>query len=222
MWVFLVFAGAPFLVGLFPVTAAIPTISAIHSKFFDSNGNQFFIKGVIYQPGGSASLTDPLINTAQCALDAALMSDLGVNTISVYYAGSGDDHTGCMSAFEDAGIYVMVGLASPLTGINRTSPAWTTSQLSSFSAVMDNFASFDNTLGFFVGNEVVNDMTVSDVAPYVKAAALDLKSYRDSKGYRQIPVGYSGAAYRKWIYIIPRSNTIPLYFEAIIDTKKFF
>jgi 1,3-beta-glucanosyltransferase GAS1 len=47
------------------------------------------------------------------------MSDLGVNTISVYYAGSGDDHTGCMSAFEDAGIYVMVGLASPLTGINR-------------------------------------------------------------------------------------------------------
>jgi hypothetical protein len=58
---------------------------------------------------------------------------------------------------------------------------------------MDNFARFDNTLGFFVGNEVVNDMTVSDVAPYVKAAALDLKSYRDSKGYRQIPVGYSGA-----------------------------
>jgi hypothetical protein len=58
---------------------------------------------------------------------------------------------------------------------------------------MDNFASFDNTLGFFVGNEVVNDMTVSDVAPYVKAAALDLKSYRDSKGYRQIPVGCSGA-----------------------------
>jgi hypothetical protein len=58
---------------------------------------------------------------------------------------------------------------------------------------MDIFAHFDNTLGFFVGNEVVSDMTVSDVAPYVKAAALDLKSYRDSKGYRQIPVGYSGA-----------------------------
>ena len=58
---------------------------------------------------------------------------------------------------------------------------------------MDNFASFDNTLGFFVGNEVVNDVTVSNAAPYVKAAALDLKSYRDSKGYHQIPVGYSGA-----------------------------
>jgi len=58
---------------------------------------------------------------------------------------------------------------------------------------MDNFASFDNTLGFFVGNEVVNDVTVSNAAPYVKTAALDLKSYRDSKGYRQIPVGYSGA-----------------------------
>jgi hypothetical protein len=43
----LVFAGAPFLLGLIPVTAAIPTISAIGSKFFDSNGNQFFIKGIL-------------------------------------------------------------------------------------------------------------------------------------------------------------------------------
>jgi hypothetical protein len=41
--------------------------------------------------------------------------------------------------------------------------------------------------------QVVNDVTVLNAAPYVKAAALDLKSYRDSKGYRQSPVGYSGA-----------------------------
>jgi hypothetical protein len=37
--------------------------------------------------------------------------------------------------------------------------------------------------------QVVNDVTVSNAAPYVMATALDLKSYRDSKGYRQIPVG---------------------------------
>ena len=49
MWFFLVLAGAPILLGLVPGTAAaIPTISAIGSKFFDSKGNQFFIKGTLY------------------------------------------------------------------------------------------------------------------------------------------------------------------------------
>jgi hypothetical protein len=58
---------------------------------------------------------------------------------------------------------------------------------------MDTFSSYDNTLGFFVRTEVVNEMGVSNAAPYAKAAAVDPKSYRDSKGYRQIPIGYSGA-----------------------------
>ena len=53
-------------------------------------------------------------------------------------------------------------------------PAWTASQLNNFSAVMDTFSSYDNTLGFFVGTEVVNEMSVSNAAPYVKAAAVDL------------------------------------------------
>ena len=34
---------------------------------------------------------------------------------------------------------------------------------------------------------------VSGGAPYIKAAARDIKAYRDSKGYRKIPVGYSAA-----------------------------
>lgn len=33
----------------------------------------------------------------------------------------------------------------------------------------------------------------SQAAPYVKAAARDVKKYRDEKGYRQIPVGYAAA-----------------------------
>ena len=34
-------------------------------------------------------------------------------------------------------------------------------------------------------------MSDSGAAPYVLAAATDLKAYRDAKGYRKIPVGYS-------------------------------
>lgn len=58
---------------------------------------------------------------------------------------------------------------------------------------MDAFASYDNTLGFFIGNEVIALANQSLAAPYVKAAARDLKAYRDSKNYRNIPVGYSAA-----------------------------
>lgn len=33
----------------------------------------------------------------------------------------------------------------------------------------------------------------SNVAPYIKAATADMKAYRDSKGYRPIPIGYAHA-----------------------------
>lgn len=58
---------------------------------------------------------------------------------------------------------------------------------------MDAFSQFDNTLGFFVGNEIIAKANQSMVSPFIKAAARDLKAHRDSKGYRKFPVGYSAA-----------------------------
>jgi hypothetical protein len=70
---------------------------------------------------------------------------------------------------------------------------WNQTQLNAFSRVMDAFAKYDNTLGFFIGNEVIAKANESLAAPYIKAAARDLKAYRNKKNYRNIPVGYSAA-----------------------------
>lgn len=59
--------------------------------------------------------------------------------------------------------------------------------------MLDEFQKFDNTAGVLVGNEVLTTADGSAAAPYVLAAARDIKAYRDKKGYREIPVGYSAA-----------------------------
>jgi 1,3-beta-glucanosyltransferase GAS1 len=106
---------------------ALPTITVAGNKFFDSNGKQFFMKGMrltwrlpntLIHPGltriaGVAyQLTeeDPLVDTAQCARDASLMKTLGVNSIRVYHVDAKADHDGCMAEFARAGIYPIIDL----------------------------------------------------------------------------------------------------------------
>ncbi|KAL1306050.1 hypothetical protein AAFC00_004176 [Neodothiora populina] len=168
---------------------AIPTISAKGAKFFTSEGNQYFVKGIAYQ----LTPDDPLANAEQCKLDSALMKTLGANAIRVYHVDPTADHTSCMSTFADDGIYLFLDLDTFTSQIEQETPSWTESQFSAFQAVMDEFQQFDNTAGFFVGNEVLTTGNNSVAAPYVKAAARDMKAYRNSKGYREIPVGYSAA-----------------------------
>lgn len=76
---------------------------------------------------------------------------------------------------------------------DKTDPHWNQAQFASFQAVLDEFQKFPNTAGVFVGNEVITTKEGSAAAPYVLAAARDIKSYRNEKGYREIPVGYSAA-----------------------------
>jgi 1,3-beta-glucanosyltransferase GAS1 len=65
--------------------------------------------------------------------------------------------------------------------------------LNAYEKVLDAFHGYDNTAGVFIGNEVLTTANSSQAAPYVKASARDIKAYRDLKGYRKIPVGYSAA-----------------------------
>lgn len=70
---------------------------------------------------------------------------------------------------------------------------WNKTQFEAFKKTLDEFQEFDNTAGVFVGNEVLTTANGSMAAPYILSAARDIKEYRDKKGYRNIPVGYSAA-----------------------------
>lgn len=121
------------------------------------------------------------------------MKTIGTNSIRVYHVDPSEDHTKCMSAFADAGIYVWLDLDTFNSQIEQIAPKWNETQRDAFAAVMDEFQQYDNLAGFFVGNEVLTTSNGSVAAPYVKAATRDMKAHRDSKKYRNIPIGYSAA-----------------------------
>ena len=150
-----------------------------------SNGST----GIAYQ----LTPEDPLVDTKQCAMDADLMKTLGANAIRVYHVDPEKDHDGCMTAFSNAGIYLFLDLDTFDTMILGAQPAFNDTQFQSFAKVLDNFQQYDNLAGVFVGNEVLTVPTDSPSAPYVKAAAANIKAYRDRMKYRKIPVGYSAA-----------------------------
>lgn len=174
------------------------------TKFFDSvTGSQFFIKGVAYQPvdpvqtaantASGALINDPLADSTGCTNAVTLMKSLGANVIRTYRVNATLSHDACMKTFADAGIYLFLDLETPYTTVVSDAPTWNTVQYAAFAATVDAFAKYPNTAGFFIGNENVNDYNVSSAAPFVKAAARDMRAYIKSKGYRAIPVGYAGA-----------------------------
>lgn len=124
------------------------------------------------------------------------MKTLGTNAIRVYHVDASLDHDDCMTAFADAGIYAWIDLDSFGTYILPTptsTPQWTQSMFQAYADTMDTFQKYDNVAGFFIGNEMLTTGADSVAAPYLKAAAADMKAYRDKQGYRDIPIGYSAA-----------------------------
>jgi hypothetical protein len=135
---------------------------------------------------------DPLVDTNQCQLDAKLMQELGANSIRVYHVDPSASHDGCMEAFANAGIYLWLDLDTFYTQIDQSGqPTWNQTQFGYFQKVLDNFQQYQNLAGLFIGNEVIRTTGGSPVAPLIKAAARDMKAYRDINKYRKIPVGYS-------------------------------
>lgn len=184
------------------LAVAINPIVIQGNRFFDSvTGDPFLLRGVDYQPGGSSGYhggADPLSDADSCARDAYLFRSLGLNSVRVYSVNPALDHDQCMTILAHAGIYVILDVNSPQPGesLNRYEP-WTTyapNYLQHVFEVVEQFSGYNNTLGYFVGNEVVNDERSAAVSPiYVRAVARDVKDYIYFNSPRYIPVGYSAA-----------------------------
>ncbi|KAI8067494.1 Glucanosyltransferase-domain-containing protein [Gongronella butleri] len=161
-------------------------------KFFDEvTKEQFFIKGVAYQPRGQTGLIDPLADATTCARDAALMSKLGLNLVRVYEVDPRKDHSQCMKSLADAGIYVLLDIATPKNSINRQHPDYTVQLFNAYKTTVNAFHDFDNMFGYIAGNEVTNDKTNTPASPFVKAAVRDVKHYIRQNKKKYLPVGYA-------------------------------
>ncbi|KAH7393835.1 Glucanosyltransferase-domain-containing protein [Phaeosphaeria sp. MPI-PUGE-AT-0046c] len=193
------FAAAALLAG---AQAAIDPIVIKGQKFFyKTNGTQFFMKGVAYQQEinsnttqsteSTVQITDPLADSAACKRDIEFLKKVQTNTIRVYAIDPTKDHSACMNALSDAGIYVVADLSEPKNSIIRDAPGWTTTIYERYTAVVDEMMKYDNTLGFFAGNEVSNQPNNTIASAFVKAAVRDTKAYIKSKNYREIGVGYA-------------------------------
>jgi hypothetical protein len=180
--------------------AAIDPIVIKGQKFFHKNsGEQFFMRGVAYQQeintntsqAKAVEYQDPLADTTACKRDIKFLEDLKTNIIRVYAIDPEKNHDECMKALADAGIYVIADLSQPGESINREDAQWTTALFKRYTSVVDVMAKYDNTMGFFAGNEVSNEPSNTMASAFVKAAVRDTKAYIKSKNYRPIGVGYA-------------------------------
>jgi hypothetical protein len=149
--------------------AELEPITVKGNAFFKGD-ERFYVRGIDYQPGGSAANIDPLADPDVCLQDIEKFKKLGVNVIRVYTTDNSADHDECMNALADAGMYAILDANNPKYSINRDLPgeSYNTPYLQSVFATIDAFSKYSNTMGFFSGNEVIHDfLNTTLTAPYV-------------------------------------------------------
>lgn len=178
------------------VLCIVPIEVRGNAFFKEGTDERFYIRGIDYQPGGSSNLKDPLADSDVCERDIKYFKDLGVNTIRIYSIDNTKDHKKCMNLLADAGIYVLFDVNTPYASITRgesSKCSYNSYYLNEVFASILKVADYNNTLGFFAANEVINDNDSTSAATYVKAVIRDMKHFIKNRKLRSIPVGYSAA-----------------------------
>ncbi|KAJ5809059.1 uncharacterized protein N7503_001277 [Penicillium pulvis] len=178
------------LTGAAMATSIDPIVIKGTKFYYSSNQTQFFLRGVAYQ---YSQTVDPLADVTTCERDIPYMQELRTNVIRTYYINPDADHSGCMKLLQEAGIYVISDLSSTSEAIDRDDPEWNVALYDRYTSVIDELAQYNNTIGFFAGNEIANSVATTDGMAYAKAAVRDMKKYIKEMGYRAMGVGYATA-----------------------------
>lgn len=92
---------------------------------------------------------------------------------------------------------MIIDVNSGLSGqyIDRSDPSstYTKAYLQHVFQMMEAFWDYPNLIGFFAGNEILNEESTTDAPAYIRAVVRDMKEYIDLHGPRSIGVGYSAA-----------------------------
>ncbi|KAF2450436.1 carbohydrate-binding module family 43 protein [Karstenula rhodostoma CBS 690.94] len=175
------------LIGLISsVTAEVEPIEIKGSHLFYKNGTAFFVRGINYEPfgydlSGLNPPPDPLGSGILCRRDIPNLSALNINTILVVNIDRDKDHSECMKAFVDAGIYVVASVLETGTG---SAYVWDQEKLDHKIGIISSLANYSNLLGLRM---VAEDQHPMDM-PYFRAAFRDMRTYMSEVWHRNIPI----------------------------------
>jgi hypothetical protein len=99
--------------------------------------------------------------------------------------------------------HLLQSLSTPQNCLHRHDPqgSYKADTLTAFFRTVDAMASFPNTLGTLVADQLINDTHSESCAPVVVAVIRDLKTYMNLKlratGQRVLPIGFGGAEYKQ-------------------------
>lgn len=98
--------------------SSIPII--IRGRYFWRGDARFFVRGVVYQPQKNnpqpGEVNDPIADDRIHELErnVSLLTELGINTLFIYFIDSQKPHDKAMKLLEQAGIYVVAVSISAL------------------------------------------------------------------------------------------------------------
>jgi hypothetical protein len=118
---------------------------------------------------------------------------LGINTVYTSLVKHGVDHSGCVRLFQEAGIYVLVGMGTASNYQPSTDQAWDVKDFRRYTEIMENLAPYPNVLGFEILGTPIT-------LPYVKAMTRDLRAHLRTNGFRQVLM--STGSYNYWSHNI--------------------